>query len=193
MTIVSSLRRARKNARVTLAEVAVRSGVGETNLSAIENARRDPSTATVQRIADSLGVTFVAVPVRGRSSAASAAAAIADAQASGNPRLAYRNFIQLADDLAAVDPATRVVLAAEEPERSGGRWDDALAALVEYRLIQAGAPLPQWVHKRTGDHDHTWEPQRSSVPLPVGADEDLVPEPFRRRGVLIEENELVSV
>jgi len=192
MTIVSSLRRARKNAQLTLSEVAAPSGVGETNLSAIENARRDPSTATVQRIADTLGVTFVAVPVRGRSSAALAAAAITDAQTSGNPRLAYRNFIQFADDLAAVDPVTRVVLVAEEPERSGERWDDALAALVEYRLTQAAAPLPQWVRERTGDRKHTWEPQRSSVPLPVGADENLVPEPFRRRGVLIEESELVS-
>ncbi len=192
MTIVNSLRRARRRARVSLTEAATRSGVGITNLSAIENARRHPTTETAQRIADALGVTFVPVLARGRSTVAASADAIARAEDAGDHRLAYRQFIQLADDLAAVDPVTKVLLSAEEPDLTGRRWDDAVAALVEYRLVEAGAPLPGWVTERGGDADEPWEPQRAAVPLPFPADITAVAEPFLRRGVLIEENELAS-
>ena len=192
MTIVDSLRRARRNADVSLGDVAKRSGVGITNLSAIEHARRTPTTVTAERVADALGVTFVPVSVRGRTPVATSAAAIAEADDNGDHRLAYRQFIQLADDLIAVDPVTRVVLSAEEPERTGKRWDDAVAALVEYRLAEAGAPLPTWVTRRQGESNVTWEPQRSSRPLPIQADPEKVPDPFRRRGILIEANELLS-
>ncbi|WP_417564388.1 hypothetical protein [Microbacterium sp.] len=118
--------------------------------------------------------------------------AIARAEAVGNHRLAYRQFIQLADDLAAVDAVTKVLLSAEEPDLTGTRWDDAVAALVEYRLAEAGAPVPGWVAERRGDADERWEPQRAALPLPFPADITAVPEPFLRRGVLIEENELAS-
>jgi len=192
MTIVDSLRRARKNSGTPLSEAASVSGVGVTNLSAIEHGRRDPTTATAQRVAAALGVSFVAVPARGRSTAAEAAAAILRADEAGNPALAYRSFIQLADDLGAVDAVTRVVLAAEEPERSRSRWTDAIAGLVELRLNEVGAPLPQWVRDTLGDPEHPWEPQRSDIAFPFPPDEELVPEPFRKRGVLIEENELSS-
>ena len=192
MTIVNSLRRARRRSHVTLRDAATRSGVGITNLSAIENERRHPTTETVSRIANALGVTFVPVIARGRSTAAASSDAIAQAENAGDHRLAYRQFIQLADDLAAVDPVTKVLLSAEEPDLTGERWDDAVAALVEYRLAQAGAPIPAWVTARQGEPDAPWEPQRSAVPLPFPADITAVAEPFLRRGVLIEENELES-
>lgn len=193
MTLAKSLRWARRRSTVSLRDAATLSGVGITNLSAIENDRRDPTTLTVQRIADALGVTFVPVIARGRSSAAVSARAIARADVAGDVRLAYRQFIQFADDLAAVDPATRVALAYEEPEETGLRWDDAVAALVEYRLSQVNAPLPSWVLARRGDDADPWEPQRSTVPFPFPIDSDDVAEPFRRRGINIEANELESV
>lgn len=192
MTITQSLRRARKVSNATLAQVAAASGVREPNLSTIERGLRHPTTATAERVGDALGLKFVAVRALGRSSAAEVSAAIALARASGDARLAYRQLIQLADDLAAVDPATRVVLTAEEPERVGDRWDDAVAALVEYRLAEVRAPLPTWVSQRTGDPEHPWEPERAREPLPFAVEPDLVPEAFRKRGVLIEESELVS-
>lgn len=189
---MDSLRRARRRACISLRDVAARSGVGITNLSAIENARRHPTTATAQRIADAIGVTFVPVLARGRSTAAASAVAIDEAEDAGDHRLAYRQFLQLADDLAAVDPVTRVLLSAEEPDLTGTRWDDAVAALVEYRLAEAGAPLPAWVTTRHGDAGQPWEPQRAALPLPFPADVTSVAAPFLRRGVLIEENELAS-
>lgn len=192
MAIVTALHRARHNAGARLSVIAERSGVGVTNLSAIENLRRGPTMATVDRIADALGVTFVAVSVRGRSSAADTAQAIAQSETQGDVRLSYRQFIQLADDLATADPVTKVLLSAEEPLRDGGRWYDAIAALVEYRLKATGAPIPVWVANTAGQRDDPWEPQRSAPPLPFPADISEVAEPFLRRGILIEANEFES-
>lgn len=132
-------------------------------------------------------------PVRGRGTAVSSLNAIVQAEGVGNYRLAYRQFIQFADDLAAVDPATKVLLTEEEPGRTGTRWDDAVAALVEYRLVEVNAPIPKWVTARCGNPADPWEPQRAAVPLPFPPDLATVAEPFRRRGILIEENELLSV
>ncbi|QEW04643.1 hypothetical protein [Microbacterium lushaniae] len=129
--------------------------------------------------------------MRGRSSAAEIAAELSKAVARGNGRLAYRLLIQLADDLRAVDAAGRVVLAAEEPPNVG-RWSDAIAGIVELRLREAGAPLPDWVVASIGDPNDLWEPDRG-VKLPWGADLKLVPEPLSRRGVAIEASELESV
>ena len=109
-----------------------------------------------------------------------------------DPRLAYRQFIQLADDLAAVDPVTKVLLSAEEPDVTGRRWDDAVAALSntvcpkwEPRCL-AGSPTVGGPQTNRGSHS------AGSAPLPFAADVTAVAEPFLRRGVLIEENELES-
>lgn len=126
--------------------------------------------------------------MRGRSSAAEVAEAIA---AEGGAR-AYRALLQLADDLAAVDAGARVALSAEEPVAEVGRWLDAIAGIVEMRLREVGAPAPVWVVACGGDPGSKWEPDRG-VTLPEPADEVLVPEPLRRRGVMIEASELRSV
>ncbi|WP_221583762.1 helix-turn-helix domain-containing protein [Microbacterium sp. G2-8] len=192
MTLTASLRRARIRSGETLRDVARRAGVAAPNLSTIERGRRDPTSATVQRVAQALGVSFVPVASRGRASAAEALPLIAAAHERGEHRLAYRSFIQLADDLAVADAVTRVLLSAEPPEPSETRWDDAVAALVEYRLVSLHAPVPAWVRENTGDAEHPWEPQRAEVPLPFPVDEAEVAEPFQRRGVMIEANELDS-
>lgn len=107
---------------------------------------------------------------RGRSSAAEVAQAIAQSERQGNPRLSYRQFIQLADDLAAVDPVTKRLLTDTEPVVDGGRWYDAIAALVEHRLTAVGAPVPAWVTGDIGQPDEPWAPQQSAVALPFPVD-----------------------
>jgi len=193
MSIATSLRRARRHSGESLRSVASRAGVGAGNLSAIENGRRDPTTSTVDRIAFAVGIEFIPVATQGRTPAARAADQIAEAEERGEFPLAYRRFIQLADDLAAVDPVTRVLLAAEAPAESSSRWLDAVAALVELRLREVSAPVPSWVVDRAGDSGAVWEPQRGARPLPVSAQLDDVPPEFLRRGVAIERGELASV
>lgn len=192
MSIVRSLRRARQHSGASLRSIASRAGVGAGNLSAIENGHRDPTTSTVDRLAAAIGVDWIPFSTHGRSPAARAAAEITDAEARGEFALAYRRFIQLADDLASADPVTRVLLAAEKPDQSTSRWLDAIASLLEVRLNEAFAPVPSWVTERAGRPDTVWEPQRGARPLPVSADLSQVPPEFLRRGVAIERGELTS-
>jgi len=192
MTIAASLRRARRNSGASLRSIAARSGVAASNLSAIENGRRDPTTSTVDRLASAIGVEWVPVATQGRRPAARAAEEIRAAEADGQFAQAYRRFIQLSDDLASADPVTRVLLSAEQPDDSSSRWLDAIAALLEMRLQEASAPVPAWVTERSGHPDVVWEPQRGARPLAVSADRSEVSPEFLRRGVAIERGELIS-
>lgn len=193
MSLTNSLRRARKRSGVSLRSVAARSGVGASNLSAIENGRRDPTSSTVDRLSSVIGIEWVPVVTQGRASAARALEDIAHAEAEGQFAQAYRRFIQLANDLASADAVTRVLLSAEKPEDVPSRWVDAVAALLEVRLREVSAPVPWWVLEQGGHPDALWEPQRGARPIALTADLDQVLPEFIRRGVAIEQGELVSV
>lgn len=192
-TFADALRRARIRSGVSLRAVGAQSGVGASNLSAIENGHRDPTSSTLDRLGSTIGITWVPLAARGRTPAAIAAEDITRAESEGEHARAYRRFLQLADDLASSDPVTRVLLAAEEPDASASRWVDAIAALVELRLREACAPIPSWVTDTAGRPDEIWEPQRSSRDLPMTAARTEVPAEFLERGVAIERGELASV
>lgn len=191
MTIATSLRRARLNSGVSLRRAAAASGVGASSLSNIESGRREPTSGTVERIAETLGVRVAIIPRVDRLNAADAAEAIAT-YADAEPAAAYRAFLQLADDLAAADPYERFLLTVEEPRRLGNRWDDAIAALVELRLPDGSFPPWTAVHD-AAQLDTVWEPQRTPFPLPALTDLSDAPEPFRRRNIAISTDELESV
>lgn len=98
---------------------------------------------------------------------------------------------QLADDLAGAGPALRAALCVTPPPLSGDRRRDAwIAGLVAYRLGQVGVQPPAWVEDEARTAEADW---------PVsGIDEladhirDDTPEPFRRRHVLVTDEDLVS-
>lgn len=130
--------------------------------------------------------------LRGRHTAAvvSESCAAHEAQGGVGHAIAYRQLLQLAADLSEVSDAGRVALAADEPDEATGRWKDAVAALIEHRFAVRRIPLPAWVEARIGHPDAPWEPQRDAQPLWFPVDLTAVPEPFLRRGVLIEASEL---
>lgn len=192
MGIVNTLRRARRRSGASLRNVASLSGVGAGNLSAIENGHREPTSSTVDRLAATMGIDWVPFHAEGRTPAASAAEEITSAEADGRHAQAYRRFIQLADDLATADPVTRVLLSAEPPVRSPSRWLDAIAAVVEFRLREVHDPIPSWVSDYCGQPNAMWEPQRGSHSLPLSVDLGRVPPEFLKRGVAIEQAELLS-
>ena len=189
MSITTSLRRARLNSGVSLRRAATASGVGASSLSNIESGRREPTSGTVERIADALGVRVAVIPRVDRLTAADAAETIATF-ADAEPATAYRAFLQLADDLAAADPYEQFLLTVEEPRRLGNRWDDAIAAIVELRLPSGS--IPPWAARSTAQLDTVWEPQRTPSPLPALTDLSEAPEPFRRRSIAISAGELES-
>lgn len=185
MSIINSLRRVRVNQRLTLRALAAKVGMAASNLSTIESGRRGSATETVERLATALGVTLVPLELGGRATVAEASEHFVGA----DDRRSYRLLLQVADDLRSASLFTRTLLVAERPHALSPRWDAALAALVEFVMDDSGLPTPGWTAERVGDRSWCWVPSSG----PLAPDVRLVPEPFRRRGVLIESGELESV
>lgn len=83
----------------------------------------------------------------------------------------------------------RVALCVAPPPLTGDRrFDAAIAAVVEYHLARDSLPLPSWVYEASRSVPDPWVPDPYAGP-DIVAD---APEPFRRRGVLLAERELVS-
>nr|WP_228507989.1 helix-turn-helix transcriptional regulator [Herbiconiux sp. VKM Ac-1786] len=186
------MKQARIDAGLSLSEAAIRSGVQRSNIAAIENGRRDPTSSTIEKIASAALVRFVAVKSDGRSTVAEAAAAMADALHDDSVGRAYRMLVQVADDLTVADPAVRFVLAAERPVSVTPEWNAALAGVVEWRLNQARLPVPDWVTHERGDSTWAWTPALSPASGHIPADATRVPRPLRDRGILIEADEFAS-
>jgi transcriptional regulator with XRE-family HTH domain len=193
MTIQSSLKHARVRAGLSLSDAARRSGIQRSNIAAIENGRRDPTASTIEKIANAARVRLIPVTSDGRTTVAEASTALADAVRQSNAGRAYRVLAQVANDLTAPDPADRFVLAVEPPARVSPEWDAALAGVTEWRLRQAQLPLPGWVVDERGNRDWDWTPPVSAATSSIPVDIDNVPAPLRKRGVLIEADELASV
>jgi hypothetical protein len=134
------------------------------------------------------GNRLIAVPLTGRPVAESAVA-IADALGQSNEAWAYREFIQTNDDLVAESATGRVVLSYAPPPPTGDRRFDALlAALVDFRLSEVGAPHPSWVG-RARQLTTVWHVDPYSA---VHPDLVSVPIEFSRLGVILDVSELSS-
>ncbi|WP_426625359.1 helix-turn-helix transcriptional regulator [Leifsonia sp. McL0607] len=193
MTIQRSLKQARVRAGLSLSDAAKKSGLQRSNIAAIENGRRDPTASTIEKIANAARVRLVLVTSDGRTTVAEASTVLAEAVRENNVRRAYRVLAQVANDLTTPDPADRFVLAIEPPTQISPEWDAALAGITEWRLCQAQLPLPGWVVDEHGNREWDWTPPLSAATASIPIDLHNVPEPLRKRGVLIEADELASV
>lgn len=184
-------RSARAASGLSQSELSSRSGVAGSSLSLIEHGKREPLVATLDALLRATRHSVVTIPTV-RSDAAHIASEISDAVEVSDDALAFRRFLQLADNLAAESGATRVGLTLTEPAPTGsGQWDAAIAALCEFRLTTQALPVPDWVTTRTGEPTDFWAPRSSVYDIP--ADPARVPAAFLRRGILIESATLESV
>ena len=188
MSVADGLRRTRVHSGVSLRVLALRTGIAKPNLSAIERARREPTSATIDRVALALGVTFVPVKTGGRNTVAEASGHVAAALEAGDTARAYRAVVQIADDLQTANPYLRALLAAEPAGSTRPGWDAFIASVTEWRLAEVGLPAPDWVLETIGAPDVPWAPPDAVLEARL----EHVAEPFRRRGVLIEASELES-
>ena len=145
MPLSSQLKKAREQAGWTQKEVAARSGIAHSAISRFENGKASVTTATLETLADSLGVTLVAVP--GRINAAADVARFIRARLEvGNSASAFRGLIQFSDDLRAGNAFTTALSLAVEPDTTGdAHFDAAIAGLAEIRLAELGLESPPWV------------------------------------------------
>ncbi|GAA1527504.1 transcriptional regulator with XRE-family HTH domain [Microbacterium ginsengiterrae] len=188
MGIITQIARSRRRRGITAAQVAERTGLKTSNLYAIEQGRRSPTVETLERAAAGLGLRLLAVDIGELSFVSDFAEVIADYDADGAEEQAYRAFMRLNRQLAAAPATTQVLLTYTPPRPVTVEWDAALAGLVEWRLRQKDAPIPDWVEENLGLDAGHWEPWPSV--RHTDPDVHLVPGPFRRRGIWIEAGEL---
>lgn len=107
--------------------------------------------------------------------AASTGLLVRRALVDGNPRLAFRIWLNLADNLARCSgtPSLLTALVEEAPPSTGSKlYDNAIAGLVEERLAGTDASIPDWVAnvpvlsvaERLADHDYMVAVQEADVP-----------------------------
>lgn len=189
MTLSSILlRQSRRSAHLSQRAAASAAHVPQASIARVEAGSRDVSVATLDSFLRPTGNRLIAVPLTGRPVAESAIA-IAEALDGKDEVWAFREFIQTNDDLASESAGGRVVLSYAPPPPTGDRrFDVLLAALVDFRLTEVGAPHPAWV-ERSEPLALTWFVDPYSE-----ANLDLVSVPieFARRGVVLDISELSS-
>lgn len=184
---LTQLRRRRGLPATTL---GARTGIDTSAIYAFERGRRDPRTSTAQSWAHGLGARLLVVDTHGRTSAADAATLIRSAVVLGDRNAATQTLLQLVNNLRASDPLAVAALTVDEPEYYEDGWSWAIAGIVEDESSRCDIPTPHWAAETVGDPDARWNPWAPELADFVNVDQ--VPEPLRRRGVLIEAGELVS-
>lgn len=187
-TAQSLIRQCRQTSGLTQRELADRAGTHQPAVATVESGARDAKVETLARLIAGAGGRLTVLPTT-TPTVADTAELIASEPAGPHDERVLRHLIGLSDALAAQEPALRVALCVTPPHTGSARFDAALAALVELRLV--GLPLPGWVNDAdTGGLDDPWIVTRF-----VDRDEleSSTPEPFRRRGVLIAADEFASV
>lgn len=185
-TLLSQVRRAHALSQRQFAAVAREH---QSSIADIERGRHDVAVDRLDRLVAPFGYRLAVLPTR-RRPVAEAAEAVYTWLRQGNTRRAYRELIQLSDDLAAEHGPIRVALTVTPPASVGDtRFDAFIAALVEHHLQADRLPVPTWTGEPSRSLAQPWVTDRF-------ADEDIeaiTPKAFRRHNVLIDPAELASV
>ena len=190
MTIATLSEAARRSRGVSQTALSQSSHHFAANISAIESGRRVPRVDTLDRLLRASGARLTISPTLG-TAALEVAAEIRVALRAGDSSGAFRAWLAFNDDLAIETPTNRVVLTAFAPATTGDAlYDAAIAALVEYRLAEVTAPLPVWLASAPVLAEPTVLTDSRYI---TANDLGVVPEPFLRRGVLIDVDSLQSV
>lgn len=159
-------------------------------ISRIESCRERPSLPLLGRILEGprVEVTITDRLADHRVSAGETARRVAEALAGGNTEDAYRNCLELVDDLAAVTPIRLAEIVGDRPAFTGDpRYGALVAAISEDACERAGIPVPAWVGEPERRVDRWY---LTDIPsLHQLADEETPPV-FRRHGVFILADEL---
>ena len=183
------LRQARRGGALTQRQLASATREYQSSIADFEAGKHDPAVDRLDRLVAPLGYAVTVLPTR-RRTAADAAEAIYVWLRQGQTSRAYRELIQLNDDLATEHGPIRVVLTVTPPPPVGDpRYDAFIAAVVEHYLSAEGLPIPEWTSAPHRRLEQPWIVDRFS-PDNIRA---ITPEAFRRHNVLIDPVELASV
>ncbi len=187
---VPELLAARTSRGLSQRALAARARDHQPTISALENGDHDPSVAHLGRLLAATGYRLVALPTTARP-VYEAGAAIVAALGRGDESTAFREVIQLSDDLAKESRPLLAALCALAPAPADLRFDALLAAIVEYYLNGAGLPSPSWVNDPSRTLTEPWFVD--DVPALREQTVQDTPPAFARHGVFLAAAELASV
>jgi len=136
------------------------------------------------------GPHFLSTRRRGILTAADAATSIAYWLTAGDSGAATQVLLQFANGMSKADAFEVQARTGEAPRDCSHGWSWAIAGIVELAAQRVGISAPNWALATSGDPSTTWTPWSAEVAAVV--DLTRIPEPLRRRGVLIEGDELTS-
>jgi transcriptional regulator with XRE-family HTH domain len=190
MTAAGLLRTARRSRGLSQGRLAVLASDHQPTVSALEHGDHDPGFAHLTRLLAATGHRLVVLATSARP-VCEAATDIESALRAGDEPAAFREAIQLSDDLASEHGVIRVALTATAPPPIGDvRYDALIAAIAEHYLLAEDLAQPGWLTT-----DRTLAERWFVDALPASRKRALATTPpsFARRGVVIAASELASV
>lgn len=191
MSSSALLRGARAARGVSQRALAGQSRIPQPRIADIESGRHDTTLSRLEQLLLALDQQVTLLPTRARP-VWRAALDVADALALDDKRLAWREVIQLSDDLASAEPDVRVALCVAEPPLTGDeRYDALIAGIVDHWLSQDRLPRPRWLRQPSRTLKPAWDVE----PLPrlQQAARAATPKGLERHGVYLAASELSSV
>lgn len=183
------LRAARRAAGLTQSELARRLGVDQSQVARAESGRVELSAANLDRYLRACRFRLVAVPTVA-TTASEAAVQIRSQLADGDTSGAFREIIQLIDDLGNVPRDVASALVATAPVSINDRYDALIAGAVEWKLNHLALPIPSWVEASGPLTSPWWVYEPLTGDATVRQD---TPVELRRRHVFVNEGDLISI
>jgi len=191
MEAANTLRTARASRGWSQRQLAIAADTRQPRIADVESGKHDAAVDTLAAWLRALGHQTTLLPTRTRPVWEAAIAVRAALDASNEP-LAFREVIQLADDLAHETAAIRVALSVTPPPPVGdARFDALIAAVTDYRLTSVRAPRPEWLARTEYRLVDPWDVE--NVPALRPGARLRTPPSIRRHGIYLAESELASV
>jgi transcriptional regulator with XRE-family HTH domain len=192
VTVSDLLRGPREAIGLSQRGLAALARVPQPSIAELESgAQADATIGLVERLLDPCGSQLISVPTT-TPTVAAAAIGLRESVRKGRDGLRLRQLLQVNDDLAREEPATRIALCLTPPPLTGDvRVDAFLAAVCEYRLRAVRLPIPAWTSQSSRYCDPTWDV--AGIPALAEDVRRSTPAPFKRHGVLIAKEDLESV
>ena len=191
MPAAGLLRSMRTSRGLSQRALAAAARVRQPGIAAVESGSEDATVSRLERLLAELDSRLSVIPTR-RRPVWEAGEDVRRALRDGDERSAWREAIQLNDDLRGADGATCVALAIAPPGQTGdARFDALIAAIADCALTDGRLPRPTWLDDPSWSLDTVWDVEE--VPSLRDAARRATPKSIRRHGIYLDRSVLASV
>jgi len=185
------LRSARSSRGLSQRALAAAARIHQPRIAALESGTEDATVGRLTALLSKLGTQLTLIPSNVRPVWA-AGADVQRALQLGNVRTAWREVIQLNDDLRSADPAICVALSVAAPAPTGdARFDALLAAVTDAVLSARRLPRPAWLDEDSRQLKGPWDVEQ--IPELQAAARKATPAAIKRHGIYLDQAVLQSV